>query len=59
MAIRYEMKYEHLEEIFDVVVSNYNGTPHGALFYNSPLEALEQKLSKEMGPRFNGKTVSQ
>jgi hypothetical protein len=51
MAIRYEMKYEHLEEILDVVVSNYNGTPHGTLFYNSPLEALEQRLNKGMIPR--------
>lgn len=51
MAISYEMKYEHLEEILDVVVSNYNGTPHGALFYNSPLEALEQRLYKGMRPR--------
>ncbi|MGM0883099.1 MAG: hypothetical protein ACQEXQ_18935 [Bacillota bacterium] len=51
MAIRYEMTYEHLEELLDVVVANYNGTPHGALFYNSPLEALEQRLNKGMRPR--------
>ncbi|WP_336077171.1 hypothetical protein [Paenibacillus sp. 203] len=51
MAIRYEITFEHLEEIVDVVISNYNGTPHGALFYNSPLEALEQRLKKGMKPR--------
>ncbi|UQZ87521.1 hypothetical protein SK3146_06823 [Paenibacillus konkukensis] len=50
-AIQYKMTYEHLEELLDVVVSNYNGTPHGALFYNSPLDALEQRLNKGMLPR--------
>lgn len=51
MAVQYEMTYEHLEELLDVVVANYNGTPHGALFYNSPLDALEQRLNKGMVPR--------
>lgn len=51
MAIRYEMTYEHLEEILDVVVANYNGTPHGSYFYNSPLEVLEQRVNKGMIPR--------
>ncbi|MUT67101.1 hypothetical protein [Paenibacillus sp. NEAU-GSW1] len=51
MAIRYEMTHEHLEEILDVVVANYNGSPHGSYFYNSPLEVLEQRVSKGMIPR--------
>lgn len=51
MAVKYEMTYEHLQELVDVVVSDYNGTPHGALFYNSPLEVLEQRLNKGMIPR--------
>ena len=51
MALQYEMTYEHLEELLDVVVANYNGTPHGALYYNSPLEALGQRLNKGMRPR--------
>lgn len=51
MAIQYRITYEHLEEILDVAVSNYNGTPHGAIFYNSPLEVLEQRINKGMIPR--------
>ncbi|MFX3634427.1 MAG: hypothetical protein ACE3L7_00155 [Candidatus Pristimantibacillus sp.] len=51
MAVHYEMTYEHLEEILDVVVANYNGTPHGSYFYNSPLEVLEQRINKGMIPR--------
>jgi len=51
MAIRYEMTNEHLEELLDVVVANYNGTPHGSLSYNSPLDALEQRFNKGMRPR--------
>jgi putative transposase len=56
MAMRYEMTFEHLEEILDVVVANYNGTPHGSLFYNSPLDALEQRLNKGMIPRLLSET---
>ncbi|MDQ8739161.1 hypothetical protein [Paenibacillus sp. LHD-38] len=51
MAVKYVMTYEQLQELVRVVVSDYNGTPHGGLYYNSPLEILEQRMNKGMIPR--------
>lgn len=51
MAIKYVMTYEQLQELVRVVVSDYNGTPHGGLYYNSPLDVLEQRMNKGLIPR--------
>ena len=32
---------EHLEDLMDVLVANYNGTPHSSLGYRTPLEQFE------------------
>lgn len=50
-AIKYEITYDHLEQLIEVVVANYNGTPHGGLYYQSPLECLGQRMGRGMLPR--------
>ena len=44
-ALKYDMKLEHLEELVEVMPAQYNGTPHTALGYRTPLEVLEHYLA--------------
>jgi putative transposase len=39
-AVALNIKFEHLQELTDVVIARYNGTPHSALGGRSPLEQL-------------------
>lgn len=50
-AIQYYITVDELEEIVDVLISNYNGTPNAGLSYLSPLEVMEQRIRKGMLPR--------
>jgi len=51
MAIKYHITFEHLKELVDVLISNYNGTPHGGIYHQSPLELLGKRLANGMIPR--------
>ena len=47
-AIKYRILSSHLEEITDVLIANYNGTPHEGINNLTPLEALQQRVSRGM-----------
>ncbi|NOU96209.1 hypothetical protein GC093_23715 [Paenibacillus sp. LMG 31456] len=49
-AIRFHVTLENLEELAEVLISNYNGTPHGGISHLTPLEAMEQRLGRGMLP---------
>jgi hypothetical protein len=40
-AVRYTMKLEHLQDLVDVLIANFNADPHTSNGYRSPLEYLE------------------
>jgi putative transposase len=50
-AVKWNISYEHLKELVDVLISNYNGTPHGGIYHQSPLELLEKRMSSGLLPR--------
>jgi len=37
-AVRYSLQVEQLEELLDVLIANFNGTPHSSIGYRTPLE---------------------
>ena len=39
-AVHYRIQIEHLEDLLDVLIANFNGTPHGSIGYRSPLDYL-------------------
>jgi len=47
--LRLLIRLHDLEEIIDVLLSNYNGEPHGGLGGRTPLEALQNHLNKNQG----------
>ncbi|MDQ0914661.1 hypothetical protein [Paenibacillus sp. V4I5] len=49
-AIQYHITLENLEELAEVLIANYNGTPHGGISHLTPLEAMEQRLGRGMLP---------
>lgn len=40
-AIRLDIKLEHIEELVEVLIMGYNGTPHSGIGYRTPLEYLQ------------------
>lgn len=50
-AVKYRITAEHLEELTNVLISNYNGTPHEGINNLSPLQCLEQRLNRGLLPR--------
>lgn len=51
IAINSQFQLEYLEELLDVLIANYNTTPHSSLGYRSPLEYLRflsSRLQKVM-----------
>ncbi|HEY0321392.1 MAG TPA: hypothetical protein VGC66_10580 [Pyrinomonadaceae bacterium] len=46
-AIRFDIRLEHLEELAEVLIMQYNGTPHSSIGYRSPLEHLQYFISDE------------
>lgn len=46
-AIRFDIKLEHVEELAEVLVMRYNGTPHAGIGYRTPLEYLQYFISDE------------
>jgi hypothetical protein len=47
VAVNSRFQIEYAQEILDVLIANYNATPHSALGYRSPLQYL--KFLKERG----------
>ncbi|MCP1148706.1 MULTISPECIES: DDE-type integrase/transposase/recombinase [Bacillus] len=47
-AIKYRVSAAHLEEITEVLIANYNGTPNEGVNNLTPLEAIEQRLARGM-----------
>ncbi|WP_240452433.1 hypothetical protein [Virgibacillus sp. YIM 98842] len=47
-AIKYRITSEHLEELTDVLIAEYNGTPHEGNNNLSPLEVFEQRVARGM-----------
>ncbi|MBP1931947.1 hypothetical protein [Ammoniphilus resinae] len=50
-AVKFRISAEHLEQITDVLISNYNGTPHEGINNLTPLQCLEQRITRGMFPR--------
>lgn len=50
-AVKYRISVDHLEQLTDVLISNYNGTPHEGINNLSPLQCLEQRIQRGMLPR--------
>jgi putative transposase len=46
-AIRLDIKLEHIEELVEVLILQYNGTPHSGIGYRTPLEYLQYFVSDE------------
>ncbi|MEN8279534.1 hypothetical protein ABFP05_16260 [Acinetobacter baumannii] len=46
IALAGEFQLEYLEEILDVIIANYNATPHSSLNYRTPLEYLKILINK-------------
>lgn len=40
-AIRLDIKLEHIEELIEVLIFQYNGAPHSGIGYRTPLEYLQ------------------
>ncbi|MGO4731163.1 hypothetical protein [Paenibacillus sp. 2KB_22] len=43
-ALSLNITYDHLKQLIDVLISNYNGTPHGGIYHQTPLELLEKRM---------------
>jgi len=46
-SIRLNIKLEHIEELIEVLIFQYNGTPHSGIGYRTPLEYLQFFVSDE------------
>ncbi|MFZ7646191.1 hypothetical protein ACO1C7_29590 [Bacillus cereus] len=45
-AVKYRISAEHLEELTDVLIAEYNGTPHEGNNNLSPLEVFQRKNNR-------------
>jgi len=48
-AVAFDITADHFEQLIDVVISNYNGTPHDSLCHKSPLEVFSHYLGTQKG----------
>lgn len=47
-ALKFSITLEHLEELTDVLISDYNGRSHKGIGYRSPLELLHYSVNSNM-----------
>jgi len=47
-AVKYRITSEHLEELTDVLIAEYNGSPHEGNNNLSPLEVFQQRVDRGM-----------
>lgn len=53
VAVVNQVQLEYLEELIDVLIANYNATPHSGLGHRTPLQMLDFLTSPErMTPRY-------
>lgn len=45
-AVKYEITEEEIRDLAEVLIANYNGTPHTSLYNLSPLEVYQQRLEQ-------------
>lgn len=45
-AIKYEIREQEIKDLAEVLIANYNGTPHTSLYNLSPLEVYKQRLEQ-------------
>ncbi|QHW35605.1 hypothetical protein GZH47_32505 (plasmid) [Paenibacillus rhizovicinus] len=50
-AVKYSISFEHLEELTDVLISDYNGTVNEGINNFTPLEVLKQRIERGLIPR--------
>ncbi|CAM4405682.1 hypothetical protein L1N85_25045 [Paenibacillus alkaliterrae] len=50
-AVKFRISADHLEQLTDVLISNYNGTQNEGINNLTPLQCLGQRLSRGMYPR--------
>ncbi|MEK3995010.1 hypothetical protein MKY29_09640 [Psychrobacillus sp. FSL K6-2365] len=48
IAVKYQISSEHIEEIADVIIAEYNITPHNGLSGLTPIEVMKQRIEKGM-----------
>lgn len=46
-ALEFHISLEHIEELTDVMIAQYNGAPHSGIGYRSPLEFLDYFVSSD------------
>ncbi|WP_052703050.1 hypothetical protein [Paenibacillus beijingensis] len=45
-AVQYKIRLADLEQLTEILISNYNGTPHTGTNNLTPLEVMEQRINK-------------
>lgn len=51
-ALKHQISLAHIEELIDVAIAEYNGTPHSGIGHLSPLECMQKYLhSNALPPR--------
>jgi Integrase core domain. len=50
-AVKYKISFEDIQQLTEVLISNYNGTSHSGLEGLSPIEAMQQRISRGFIPR--------
>ncbi|GGB52852.1 hypothetical protein [Fictibacillus barbaricus] len=45
-AVKYEVTEHEIRQLAEVLIANYNGTPHTSLYNLSPLEVYQQRLEQ-------------
>jgi transposase InsO family protein len=51
-AIKYGITFQHISEITEVLIAQYNSTPHSANNGFTPLEVMQQRMSKGLLPNY-------
>ena len=51
-AIKYCIKFEHIVELTEILIAQYNNTPHNANNGFTPLEVMEQRMAKGVLPNY-------
>lgn len=47
LACKYFIQLEHLEDLMDVLIANYNAIPHSSIGYRNPLQYLDFLTAKQ------------
>jgi transposase InsO family protein len=47
-AVKYRISSEHIEELTEILIATYNGTPHEGVNNLTPLEAMQQRVQRGM-----------